>query len=160
MSYAMTRPISARASPGAAGRAVPRLGASHGRRALRVVASAAADAMPRCPFGFGISPPNGKAKPKPSPLDVADSPNTVAASYWLEMGKPGQDVPGKLVSGLHRLYEVRHETLTLSGRRRVCGTAAYLRCMGYQRARQGARAGPGGPLRPGARARAAGREAQ
>lgn len=61
----------------------------------------------RCPFAnFGISPPAGKAKPKPSPLDQTDSPNTVGANFWLAAGKPGQDVPGKLVSGIHRLYEV------------------------------------------------------
>ena len=60
----------------------------------------------RCPFAnaFSISPASAKAKP--SPLDKTDSPSTVGANWWLANGKPGQDVPGKLVSGIHRLYEV------------------------------------------------------
>eukprot|EP00878_Enallax_costatus_P012408 GHUV01012959.1.p1 GENE.GHUV01012959.1~~GHUV01012959.1.p1 ORF type:complete len:268 (+),score=57.85 GHUV01012959.1:431-1234(+) len=65
-----------------------------------------AQSVIRCPFS--ISPPAGKAKPKPSPLDLTNSPNTVGANYWLAAGKPGQDVPGKLVSGIHRLYEQGH----------------------------------------------------
>ncbi|WIA12077.1 hypothetical protein OEZ85_012154 [Tetradesmus obliquus] len=32
----------------------------------------------------------------------------VGANFWLAAGKPGQDVPGKLVSGIHRLYEQGH----------------------------------------------------
>lgn len=67
-----------------------------------------ATSVARCPFAkFAISPPAGKAKPKPSPLDQTDTPNMVGANFWLAAGKPGQDVPGKLVSGIHRLYEVR-----------------------------------------------------
>lgn len=61
-----------------------------------------AQSVIRCPFA--IAQPAGKVKP--SPLDMTDSPNTVGANFWLAAGKPGQDVPGKLVSGIHRLYEV------------------------------------------------------
>jgi hypothetical protein len=76
-------------------------------RALQPSIRCQASSVARCPFAnFSISPPAGKAKPKPSPLDQADAPNIVGASFWLAAGKPGQDVPGKLVSGIHRLYEV------------------------------------------------------
>jgi hypothetical protein len=82
-------------------------------RAIQPSIRCQATGVARCPFAnFSISPPAGKAKPKPSPLDKTDEPNIVGANFWLAAGKPGQDVPGKLVSGIHRLYEVSCLSIT------------------------------------------------
>jgi hypothetical protein len=66
-------------------------------------------AVSRCPFAnlgpFSISPPKGKVKP--APLDSLEpQPYLAEAAFWLESGVSGQNTPGKLISGLHRLYQV------------------------------------------------------
>jgi hypothetical protein len=43
---------------------------------------------------------------KPTPLDSLEQPFSAPADVFLAGGSSGQNVPGKLVAGISRLYEV------------------------------------------------------
>jgi len=80
----------------------------------------------RCPFASladFIIKEDEKRPPRLTPLGKAlfatPQPQTGSAVLWLAHGSPGQDTPGKLVTGLRRLT---HAEEFLQVRRRViCG---------------------------------------
>ena len=84
----------------------------HNGRIIRPhrMVSCNAQTAAKCPFAgsskFAIASPPPGARTKPTPLDSQDQPFSAPADVFLAGGSSGQNVPGKLVAGISRLYDV------------------------------------------------------